>query len=74
MGKIIDTYPDKRGLVWTVRLKTKTGQLDRPISKICLLQEAAEGLNGFTRERRNHFSIGSIKFCFWFVLVIVYHN
>lgn len=43
MGKVLDTYPDKRGLVRSVRLKTKAGQLDRPISKICLLQEAAEG-------------------------------
>ena len=42
MGKIIDTHPDKRGLVRSVKLKTKTGQLDRPINKICLLQEAAE--------------------------------
>lgn len=42
MGKIVDTYPDKRGLVRSVKLRTKTGHLDRPINKICLLQEAAE--------------------------------
>nr|XP_054607751.1 uncharacterized protein LOC129167238 [Nothobranchius furzeri] len=40
LGRIINTYPDKNGLVRAVQLKTKTGQLERPISKICLLQAA----------------------------------
>lgn len=40
LGRIVNTYPDKNGLVRAVQLKTKTGQLDRPISKIFLLQEA----------------------------------
>lgn len=40
LGRIINTYPDKNGLVRIVKLKTKTGQLERPISKIFLLQEA----------------------------------
>ncbi len=40
LGRIIKTYPDKGGFVRSVQLKTKTGQLDRPVSKICLLLEA----------------------------------
>ena len=41
MGKIIEVVPDKHGLVRRVRIKTKTITLDRPITKVCLLQEAA---------------------------------
>ncbi|XP_035986832.1 uncharacterized protein LOC118560169 [Fundulus heteroclitus] len=41
-GRIVDTVPDKNGLVRRVRIKTKTSCLDRPITKICLLQEAEE--------------------------------
>lgn len=40
MGRITQTYPDKKGHVRSVQLKTRTGQLDRPVSKICLLMEA----------------------------------
>ncbi|KAK7909879.1 hypothetical protein WMY93_014563 [Mugilogobius chulae] len=40
LGRVINAYPDKNGLVRVVQLKTKTGQLERPISKIFLLQEA----------------------------------
>lgn len=40
MRKVIQTVPDKFGLVRQVRIKTKTSTLDRPITKICLLQEA----------------------------------
>lgn len=39
MGKVIQTVPDKSGLVRQVHIKTKTNTLDRPITKICLLQE-----------------------------------
>lgn len=39
MGKIIRTTKDEQGLVRQVRIKTKTNELDRPITKICLLQE-----------------------------------
>ncbi len=41
-GKITETILDKRGLVRQVRIKTKTGFLNRPINKICLLLEAEE--------------------------------
>jgi len=40
MGRVTKTYPDKKGFVRAVQLKTKTGQLERPISKLFLLQEA----------------------------------
>lgn len=39
MGKIIQSVPDEHGLVRHIRVKTKTSELDRPITKICLLLE-----------------------------------
>ncbi|KAL3987991.1 21S rRNA GM methyltransferase [Sarotherodon galilaeus] len=39
-GKVIHTISDKAGMVRQVRIKTKTSVLDRPITKICLLQES----------------------------------
>lgn len=39
-GMVIQADEDKFGLVRQVRIKTKTTTLDRPITKICLLQEA----------------------------------
>ena len=41
LGKIIEAVPDQYGLVCQIRIKTKTSTLDRPITKICLLQESA---------------------------------
>lgn len=41
-GKIAETIPDKRGLVHHVKIKTATGFLNRPISKLCLLLESEE--------------------------------
>ena len=40
MGKVVQTVPDENGLVRRVRVKTKTSELDRPITKVCLLLEA----------------------------------
>lgn len=40
IGKIIEAVPDEHGLVRRVRLKTKTSELVRPITKVCLLLEA----------------------------------
>ncbi len=40
IGKVIQTFPDKKGFVRQVRLKTKTNFLNRPVTKICLLLEA----------------------------------
>ncbi|XP_034530056.1 uncharacterized protein LOC117805434 [Notolabrus celidotus] len=41
-GRVVQAVPDKRGLVRQIRVKTKTSCLDRPITKVCLLQEAEE--------------------------------
>ncbi|XP_042070053.1 uncharacterized protein LOC121812301 [Haplochromis burtoni] len=41
-GRIVEAISDSKGLVRRVRVKTKTGCLDRPITKVCLLQEAEE--------------------------------
>lgn len=41
-GRVVQAVPDKRGLVRQVRIKTRTSCLDRPITKVCLLQEAEE--------------------------------
>lgn len=42
LGKILETFHDKKGLVRYVRLQTKTSVLERPVTKICLLCEANE--------------------------------
>lgn len=42
MGRVLQTFPDRKGFVRQVRIKTKTNCLDRPISKVCLLLEAEE--------------------------------
>ena len=41
-GRIVENILDRRGLVRQVRIKTKTGFLNRPITKICLLQETED--------------------------------
>ncbi|KAK0153183.1 hypothetical protein N1851_005154 [Merluccius polli] len=40
LGRVLETFPDKRGLARVVRLKTNI--IERPITKICLLNEAKE--------------------------------
>lgn len=40
MGRIVKTMEDEHGVVRKVRVKTKTNELERPITKLCLLQEA----------------------------------
>lgn len=41
-GRVVEAISDGKGLVRQIRVKTKTGCLDRPITKVCLLQEAEE--------------------------------
>ncbi len=43
MGKVIQTFPDQRGFIQMLLIKTKTSCLDRPINKVCLLQQAEVG-------------------------------
>ena len=42
MGKVINTMPDKMGLVRRVEIRTKSSVLTRPIHKLCLLLGADE--------------------------------
>lgn len=41
-GRIVRADPDRGGLVRRVHIKTRSSYLDRPITKVCLLQEAEE--------------------------------
>ena len=38
LGKVIKTFPDKKGLVRVVQLQTKTNIIERPVTKICLCE------------------------------------
>ncbi|XP_039509456.1 uncharacterized protein LOC120464180 [Pimephales promelas] len=40
MGRVVQTLPDSSGTVRRVKLKTKTSTLERPVNKLCLIQEA----------------------------------
>ncbi len=40
MGRVIETFPDSSGAVRRVKLQTKTNKLERPVNKLCLIQEA----------------------------------
>ncbi len=39
LGRIMKVFPDKKGLVRRVLVKTKTNTLERPIDKLCLICE-----------------------------------
>ena len=39
MGRVLETYPDNQGFVRSVKVKTATSTLIRPITKLCLLLE-----------------------------------
>jgi hypothetical protein len=38
LGRITEVFPDKKGFVRRVAVKTSTAILERPISKLCLLE------------------------------------
>ncbi|KAK0138800.1 hypothetical protein N1851_024662 [Merluccius polli] len=40
MGKVVETLPDASGTVRRVKIKTRTSTLERPVNKLCLLEEA----------------------------------
>lgn len=40
MGRILQTIPDASGTVRRVKVQTKNTTLERPVNKLCLLQEA----------------------------------
>ena len=37
MGKVIETYPDEDGRVRSVKVKTSSGEYNRPIARLTLL-------------------------------------
>nr|CAB3263158.1 uncharacterized protein LOC104265735 [Phallusia mammillata] len=41
LGRVINTYPDKHGVVRQVDVKTKSSIIKRPIAKLCLVVEAS---------------------------------
>lgn len=41
MGRVMKTFPDDKGYVRSVLVKTKASLIQRPIDKLCLLMEAA---------------------------------
>lgn len=43
MGRVVETLPDSSGMVRRVKIKTKTNILERPVNKLCLLEEVASG-------------------------------
>lgn len=45
LGRIIDVHPDDKGLVRKVRLRTKSSEMLRPITKLCLLTSEEESFN-----------------------------
>ena len=40
LGRVIKTFPGRDGKVRVTEIKTKSSTLTRPISKLCLLEEA----------------------------------
>ncbi|TWW62353.1 hypothetical protein D4764_04G0010000 [Takifugu flavidus] len=42
LGRIVETFPDRHGLVHEVKVKTKTNEPCCPITKLCLLQESED--------------------------------
>ena len=40
LGRIVSTYPGKDGMVRAVTVRTQCGEYKRPITKLCLLEEA----------------------------------
>ena len=42
IGRVVETFMDKHGLVRTVNVKTSTTVLKRPISKLCLILNSDE--------------------------------
>ena len=37
LGRVLNTYPDKHGLVHSALIKTQNAELKRPISKLCVI-------------------------------------
>ena len=37
LGKVVKTFPDSKGMVRSVLVKTKSGELKRPVTKLCVI-------------------------------------
>lgn len=42
LGRVLEAFRDKKGLVRSVRLQTKSNVIERPVTKLCLLHEVTE--------------------------------
>ena len=42
VGRILQTFPDEKGCVRTVSVRTKNGVVKRPIAKLCLVTAAPD--------------------------------
>lgn len=42
LGRVLNTRPDKQGVVRSAEIKTSTGTLIRPVAKLCLLEGAKD--------------------------------
>lgn len=40
LGRVVETFPDRKGLVRQVKVRTKSSELCRPVTKLCLLHES----------------------------------
>ena len=45
LARVIETFPDVTGFVRSVKVKTSTGEYNRPISKLCVLVPASPALS-----------------------------
>ena len=41
LGRVVHTYPDKDGIVRVVEVRTKSGLIKRPITKLCVIVKAS---------------------------------
>lgn len=41
LGRVLEAFQDKKGFVRSVSLQTKSSVIQRPVTKLCLLLEAA---------------------------------
>ncbi len=39
LGRVLETFPDKKGLVRSAQVQTKTNIMVRPVTKLCPLLE-----------------------------------
>lgn len=37
LGRVLEVFPDSHGIVRSVKLKTKSNVIERPVSKLCVV-------------------------------------